>query len=80
RDPATLSGGQAARVALMRVLMSAPEGLLLDEPFAKLDADLRGQMRALVFGRARAAGIPVLMVSHDEEDAKAAGGEIIRLG
>ena len=80
RDPATLSGGQAARVALMRVLLSRPEALLLDEPFSKLDADRRAQMRALVFGRARAAGVPVLMVTHDPEDAAEAGGAVIRLG
>ena len=79
RDPATLSGGQGARVALMRVLLSRPRALLLDEPFSKLDAGLRGQMRALVFGRARAAGVPVLMVTHDEADAEAAGGRVIRL-
>jgi putative thiamine transport system ATP-binding protein len=79
RDPATLSGGQGARVALMRVLISEPRALLLDEPFSKLDADRRAQMRALVFDRARAAGVPVLMVTHDAEDAEAAGGPVIRL-
>lgn len=79
RDPATLSGGQAARVALMRVLLSEPAALLLDEPFSKLDAGLRAQMRGLVFGRARAAAIPVLMVTHDEADAEAAGGAVLRL-
>lgn len=79
RDPATLSGGQAARVALMRTLLSGPRALLLDEPFSKLDTELRGQMRDLVFGRARDAGIPVLMVTHDAADAEAAGGDIITL-
>ncbi|WP_179379903.1 ATP-binding cassette domain-containing protein [Jannaschia marina] len=80
RDPATLSGGQAARVALMRTLLSKPCALLLDEPFSKLDTDRRDQIRQLVFARARAAEIPVLMVTHDAADAEAAGGEIIRLG
>lgn len=80
RDPATLSGGQKARVALMRTLLAAPRALLLDEPFSALDADLRGQMRALVFDRARAAGLPVLLVTHDAADAEAAGGPVIRLG
>ncbi|MBV0913725.1 ATP-binding cassette domain-containing protein [Anianabacter salinae] len=80
RDPATLSGGQAARVALMRTLLSGPRALLLDEPFSKLDAALRDQMRRLVFDRARAAGVPVLMVTHDAADAEAAGGQVIRLG
>ncbi|SFI25960.1 ATP-binding cassette domain-containing protein [Jannaschia pohangensis] len=79
RDPATLSGGQAARVALMRTLLSRPAALLLDEPFSKLDTGLRDQMRRLVFDRARAARVPVLMVTHDEADAEAAGGEVIRL-
>lgn len=80
RDPATLSGGQKVRVALMRTLLAAPDALLLDEPFASLDADRRAQMRALVFGRARAAGLPVLMVTHDAQDAHAAGGPVLRLG
>lgn len=80
RDPDTLSGGQKARVALARVLLSAPRTLLLDEPFSKLDADLRQQMRELVFDKARASGLPVLLVTHDEADAAAAGGPVIRIG
>lgn len=80
RDPATLSGGQKARVALARVLVSAPRMLLLDEPFSKLDMDLRQQMRALVFAKARESGLPVLMVTHDPADAEAAGGAVVRLG
>jgi len=77
RDPATLSGGQRARVALMRCLLSAPRALLLDEPFSRLDADLRRQMRDFVFSRVRAEGIPAILVSHDLEDALAAGGKVI---
>ncbi|MCR8546746.1 ATP-binding cassette domain-containing protein [Salipiger sp. P9] len=80
RDPATLSGGQKARVALMRTLLAAPRALLLDEPFSRLDAELRGQIRALVFERARTQGLPVLLVTHDRADAEAAGGRVIRLG
>lgn len=79
RDPATLSGGQRARVALMRTLVARPRALMLDEPFSKLDAGLRGQVRDFVFATARARGLPVLLVTHDEEDARAAGGEIVRL-
>jgi putative thiamine transport system ATP-binding protein len=79
RDPATLSGGQRARVSLMRVLLSAPEALLLDEPFARLDVTLRQQIRTFVFSHARASGLPVLLVTHDEADASAAGGPVISL-
>lgn len=79
RDPATLSGGQKARVALMRMLLSEPCALLLDEPFSRLDAALREQVRELVFARARARSLPVLLVTHDAEDAAAAGGEIVSL-
>ncbi|GGE38749.1 ATP-binding cassette domain-containing protein [Actibacterium pelagium] len=79
RDPATLSGGQKARVALMRVLLSEPRVLLLDEPFSRLDAALRDQMRSLVFDRAHALGLPVLLVTHDQADADAAGGEVVTL-
>lgn len=77
RDPETLSGGQKARVALARVLLSSPRILLLDEPFSKLDADRRDQMRRLVFERAK--DLPVLLVTHDEADAEAAGGPIVRI-
>ncbi|MFQ6549949.1 ATP-binding cassette domain-containing protein [Aestuariibius sp. 2305UL40-4] len=80
RDPATLSGGQKARVALMRMLLSEPAALLLDEPFSRLDADRRAQVRDLVFGLARARALPVLLVTHDAEDAEAAGGQVLRLG
>lgn len=80
RDPDTLSGGQKARVALARVLSSQPRTLLLDEPFSRLDADLRQQVRDLVLERARGSGLPVLLVTHDEADAMAAGGPVIRIG
>ena len=79
RDPATLSGGQRARVALMRTLLSKPQALLLDEPFSKLDTARRGQVRDLVFAEARQRGLPVLLVTHDAADAKAAGGPCIEL-
>ena len=67
-DPATLSGGQRARIALMRALLAQPHALLLDEPFSRLDAALRGRMREFVFATVRTRQIPVLLVTHDEAD------------
>ena len=80
RDPATLSGGQRARVALLRVLLSEPRALLLDEPFSKLDPSLRGQFRQYVFNEARLRMLPVLMVTHDPDDRDAAGGRVVTIG
>ena len=80
RDPATLSGGQAARVALMRTLLARPEALVLDEPFSRLDPALRDQVRRLVFAESRKYGLPVLLVTHDAQDAAAAGGAVVELG
>jgi putative thiamine transport system ATP-binding protein len=80
RDPATLSGGQRARVALLRMLLSEPRTLLLDEPFNRLDSWLRSRFRHYVFKRARKRGLPVLLVTHDREDAKSASGRIVTVG
>lgn len=79
RDPATLSGGQQARVALVRVIASEPHALLLDEPFSKLDAQLRDSVRQLVFAEVRERHLPALLVTHDAADAKAANGSMIAL-
>lgn len=79
RDPATLSGGQRARVALLRTLLSEPRVLLLDEPFGKLDQTLREDFRRFVFSHAAARQLPVLMVTHDIADATAAGGRVLTI-
>ena len=79
RDPASLSGGQKSRVALMRLLLSKPKAILLDEPFSNLDVQLREEIRAFTFDAIRAANIPALLVTHDLEDAQATKGEVITL-
>lgn len=78
-DVATLSGGQAARVALMRTLLADPQALLLDEPFAAFDPALRASIRDFVFAQVRTLGRPTLLVTHDQEDARAAKGPIFTL-
>lgn len=79
RDPATLSGGQRARAALMRTLIAEPRALLLDEPFSKLDPALRDEIRTFTFAHVRAARLPTLLVTHDAQDAQAAGGAHLML-
>lgn len=79
RSPQSLSGGQQARVALLRVLLSQPKAILLDEPFSKLDSQLRQETRQLVFEQIRQHQLPVIMVTHDQTDADAAQGKIISL-
>lgn len=79
RDPASLSGGQRARVALLRTLLSEPRLLLLDEPFGKLDVVLRSDFRRFVFEHAQRLHLPTLMVTHDAADAEAAGGPVVVL-
>jgi ABC-type sulfate/molybdate transport systems ATPase subunit len=69
--PARLSGGERQRVALARALASDPEVLLLDEPLSALDAYSRDRVRTELVGLLRAAGLPVLVVTHDPDDAAA---------
>lgn len=79
RDPATLSGGQRARVSLLRLLLSEPRAVLLDEPFSKLDAALRSRFRAFVFDELHKRALPAILATHDHADAMAAGGKVIVL-
>ena len=69
RYPAELSGGQQQRVAIARALAPRPDVVLLDEPFANLDAVLRARMRTEVASILRAAGATVVLVTHDQEEA-----------
>ena len=68
RDPATLSGGQQARVSVLRSLLAEPRALLLDEPYASLDAETRASFREWVVGQIRASAIPAVLVTHDPAD------------
>lgn len=67
----TLSGGEQQRAALARALITQPKLLLLDEPFSALDADLRSQLRQEFSQRIAAAGIATVLVTHDEQEARA---------
>ena len=78
RAPHTLSGGQRSRIALFRALLAKPNAMLLDEPFAKLDADLKRSMRTYVFAHLRERNIPTLLVTHDRDDAPK-GGRVLRI-
>ena len=69
--PATLSGGQQQRVALARALACEPAVLLLDEPFASLNAMLRRALRADLAALRRRWGIPAVMITHDIDDVLA---------
>lgn len=79
RAVSTLSGGQASRVSLVRTLASEPAALLLDEPFSKLDSATRTSTRAWIFEQIRDAGLPALLVTHDQEDAAATGDKVIKV-
>lgn len=71
RDVSTLSGGQKARVSLMRSLLAKPKLLLLDEPFSKLDEQLRQGFREFVYSQIKAMNIPAILVTHDQQDCPA---------
>jgi iron(III) transport system ATP-binding protein len=69
RFPDQLSGGEQQRVALARAMAPAPSVILLDEPFASLDAGLRQELREELRGVLEAAGMTAILVTHDQEEA-----------
>ena len=71
RAPRHLSGGERQRVALGRALLARPRLLLLDEPFSALDRPLRNRLARELAARCRGAGLPVVLVTHDEADLAA---------
>lgn len=74
--PRQLSGGQQQRIAIARALVLKPSLLLLDEPFSALDAKIRGQMREELKRIQREAGLTVIFVTHDQEEAMAISDRI----
>ena len=76
RRPAQLSGGQQQRVALARAFARRPKALLLDEPFASIDASLRRRLRADLRRMLKERGRPAIVVTHDAEEAVELGDRI----
>lgn len=77
--PAQLSGGQRQRTALARALVTQPQALLLDEPFAALDHDLRQHLRKELETVLDQTGIPLLLISHDPQDVAMFGQQVARM-
>ncbi len=80
RRPAALSGGQQQRVALARALAPRPSLLLLDEPFANLDASLRAGLRAELMAVLQRVGAAALLVTHHREEALSVADRVVVLG
>ena len=76
RRPAELSGGQRQRVALGRALIRKPGILLLDEPFANLDASLRRELRRELLHLHRLLSLTMILVTHDQSEAMALGQRV----
>jgi iron(III) transport system ATP-binding protein len=77
--PHELSGGERHRIALARALATEPEVVLLDEPFAALDASLRTSLRSEVARILRDAGVSALLVTHDQEEALSLADRIVMM-
>jgi len=79
RQAGLLSGGEAQRVALARAVIAKPRFLFLDEPFSSLDAEMRGEARALVRKVIEKLSIPTLLITHDEEDLRALAQAVVKI-
>jgi iron(III) transport system ATP-binding protein len=77
--PHELSGGERQRIALARALATEPDVVLLDEPFAALDASLRAALRGEVAAILRDAGVSALLVTHDQEEALSLADTIVMM-
>lgn len=77
--PHQVSGGQRQRTALARALMNEPKALLLDEPFAALDKGLRQRLREDLAQLQRELTIPMLMITHDDDDVRLLADEVVHL-
>jgi molybdate transport system ATP-binding protein len=77
--PEQISGGQRQRTALARALMAKPRALLLDEPFAAMDRSLRQRLREELLQLQSKLSLPMVLITHDEEDVKAFAQEVIHI-
>ena len=79
RWPRSLSGGEAQRVAIGRALLSEPAFLLLDEPMSSLDRSRREEIITAILHMRDALSLPILMVTHDPDEAERIGTRIVRM-
>jgi molybdate transport system ATP-binding protein len=77
--PEQISGGQRQRTALARALVSQPAALLLDEPFAAMDRPLRQRLRSELLQLQAELSLPMVLITHDEEDMQAFAQEVIQV-
>lgn len=80
RMPATLSGGEAQRVAIGRALLSGPRFLLMDEPLSSLDAARREEIMLVIERMRDELALPILYVSHDRAEVDRLAGQVVAFG